>query len=114
MTTQTATLNSMVLETVSHHTGRENAIKAMDVAHSLSLRDDRIIQQAIRILRREGHPILSTCQRPYGYYIPETWNEVQDCLASMKHRLVEDALTRRDIKTACGLYFAGAEKVRLL
>ena len=37
-----------------------------------------------------------------------------DRCGKLRSRLIEDALTRRDIKVGAGLYFEGAEKVRLL
>ena len=111
-------LKSRVLAILEHHQGRANAITSYDLAEVVDLprtrASQRKLQLIIRELRREGRPVLATCRAPYGYYYASTWAEVQDCLASLKSRLCEDALTRRDIKVGAGLYFEGAEKVRLL
>ena len=111
-------LKERVLAILERHSGRENAITAYELLDIIGLQrtrsNQRKMQLIIRELRREGKPVLATCRIPYGYYYASTWSEVQDCLASLRSRLVQDALTRRDIKVGAGLYFAGAEKVRML
>lgn len=111
-------LKDRVLAILEHHQGRANAITSYDLALALGLSRNRAVQRKlqliIRELRKEGKPVLATCSIPYGYYYASTWAEVQDCLASLRSRLIEDALTRRDIKVGAGLYFENAEKVRLL
>ena len=111
-------LKSRVLAILEHHKGRADAITSYDLAEAVDLPRTRAVQRKlqliIRELRKEGRPVLATCRAPYGYYYASTWAEVQDCLASLKSRLCEDALTRRDIKVASGLYFEGARRVKLL
>lgn len=111
-------LKTRVLAILEHHQGRANAITSYELAEAVELPRTRAVQRKlqfiIRELRKEGKPILATCRIPYGYYYANTWAEVQDCLASLRSRLIEDALTRRDIKVGAGLYFENAEKVRLL
>jgi len=50
----------------------------------------------IRDLIKEGHPIASSTSHPVGYYIAETREEVETYARSIRRRLIEDALRRRD------------------
>lgn len=118
MTTGTElTIKEAVLEVLKHHAGRENAVVSNDLAEYVGLprtrASQRRLQTIIRELRRAGEPILATCRAPYGYFYANTWAEVQDCMASLKSRLIEDALTRRDIKVGAGIYFENARRVRM-
>lgn len=112
------TLKEEVLAILEKHPGRENVIVSYDLAEYVGMPRTRAAQRKLQIiireLRKEGKPILSTCSKPAGYYYAGTWTEVQECLASLRSRLIEDALTRRDIKIGAGLYFTKAERVRML
>ena len=111
-------IKAQVLRVIERHEGQGNAILSLDLASAMGLprthASQRKLQMIIRELRRENKPVLSTCSPPYGYYWPGSWAEGQECLASIRSRLIEDALTRRDIKLGLGLHFEGAKKVKLL
>jgi len=102
---------------VENHKGRDNAIMSMDLADAVGLprtrASTRKLQLVIRELRRWHYPVLLTCEKPYGYFWPSTWEEGQDCLRSMKNRIIADALTKADIKKALGLHFAEAEQIEM-
>jgi hypothetical protein len=62
--------------------------------------DDRTIRKEIRELIASGYPIASSTEKPYGYFMAETPQEVEQYLKQLKGRLVEDAYRRRDFKKA--------------
>mgnify|MGYP001203862795 CR=1 FL=1 len=92
------------------HEGPERAITGRELAGMFGFKSDRIIRLAIRELRRNT-PILSDGN---GFFMPTNRDQVNQCLASLRSRLIEDAKTRRDIKVAASLYFTPAEQGRLI
>ena len=111
------TTKEKVLAVIQLQVGAENAILSLDLAEAVDLPRTRAIQRKLQIiireLRHENQPILSQCVPPYGYYWPASWLEVQTFRASMKSRLIQDALTLRDVKIGAGYLFAQAEKVQM-
>lgn len=106
-------LKERVLEILQHHMGRENAYKMGDLAEELGI-SDRLLQNIVRQLRREHQPILASTQKPYGYYMPASWAEVIEFAGSMRSRVIEDCLTRRDVLRGAPAYFENAKERRLL
>lgn len=92
------------------HEGEARAIKSKEMCLILEL-PDRQVRLLIRELRSDGLPVLSSGE---GYYMPSNWDELRDCLASMRSRLIADALTRRDIKVYGERYLTPAEQIRML
>ena len=88
------------------HEGKEQAITSRELCLLLGLQD-RALRLFIRDLREELVPILSSGE---GYYLPANRDEVNQCLASMRSRLIADAITRRYIKKAAALYLTPAEQ----
>lgn len=80
--------------------GKRNAQTGKELAKLLGFNDDRIIRQAIRELIANGIPIASSVQKPYGYFIAESFQEAKEYMSVLKSRLVEDAYRRRDFKQA--------------
>jgi len=68
----------------------------------------------IRELRSEGFPVLSASTPPAGFYLPATRRELDECLASLRSRLIEDARTRRDLKIHGGNWLIPASQGRLM
>jgi len=91
---------SHLLTILQLHRGKARAIKGKKLAQLLGDTDDRLIRKEIRELIAEGHPIASSTEKPYGYFMAETPEEVEQYLKQLKNRLVEDAYRRRDFKKA--------------
>lgn len=68
--------------------GRVNAGKAKVLAGVFQV-DIREVNEAVRQLRREGMLIGSAKERPYGYYIPGTEQEVREYLGTFRNELFD-------------------------
>lgn len=95
------------------HWGRAQAITSRELS-ALTGADDRKIRLAIRELIAGGLPVLSSSTLPAGYFLPSTRAELDECLASLKGRLIEDARRRRDLKVHGGNWLLPAEQGKLL
>jgi len=76
----------------------------------LGQRDDRGIRQVIRGLIAEGLPVAS-CGA--GYFLVTSYAEAREYADSLKGRLVEDALRRRDFRRAADCHLKPVEQGRL-
>lgn len=92
------------------HEGENQAITSARLCHLVGY-PDRTVRKVIRELRAERFPVLSSGK---GFYLPVNRDELDQCLASMRSRLIEDAKTRRDIRIAGGLYLTPARQGRLI
>jgi len=92
------TLAEGILRALRH--GRQNAITGKELASRLGERDDRRVRLVIRDLIAAGHPIASAVNKPYGYFIANSPDEVTEYMNVLRSRLVEDAYRRRDFKRA--------------
>ena len=95
---------------LEHRTGRDRAITGRELASMFGHRDDRKIRLTIRELIAEGIPVASATQPPLGYFLVNTWAEARQYQASLKARLVEDAIHRRDFSRSAALYLKPAEQ----
>jgi len=93
--------------------GKHNAIPGRVLANNLGFRDDRAVRLEIRELIRIGHPIASSVNPPYGYYMAATTEEIEEYLRVMRTRLVEDAYRRRDFKQASRKLYEPGEQLKL-
>jgi hypothetical protein len=104
------------------HQNRGRAITGKELARMFGYRDDRQIRLAIRELIRDGLPIAAATESrengrmrlPAGYFLATTWEEANEYADSIKGRLIEDALRRRDFRRGAVLYLKKAEQWRLL
>jgi len=103
-----------VLGILQLHRGKANAITGKELARLLGYTDDRGIRAEIRGLIARGHPIASTNQPPYGFYMAESIDEAEHYLNSLKSRLIEDAYRRRDFKKAYASAFSEEKQLALL
>src|SRR3990167_4950153 len=90
------------------HEGPETAITAGEMARMFSFKDDRPVRQAIRQLIADGLPVAANTdirRGPLGYFIPTSPEQAQVYADSVKMRLIEDALRRRDFKRAAEAWF---------
>jgi len=106
-------LKDEVLAVLSRHSGHRNAIKGMEIAHALELRDDRIIQQVILELIKEGYPICSACSSPMGYFLPETQSEIEAYKHQLRSRALGDFYRYKYFKKAVPWLY-GNQQRRLL
>lgn len=104
-----AKLKSILLR----HEGQARAITGSELATIFCLRDDRRIRLAIRDLITEGLPVASSTEAPAGYFIVTTRREAEQYAGSVRSRLIEDALRRRDFRRAADQYLTPAEQGRL-
>lgn len=95
------------------HEGRARAIKANELARIVQC-DERRVRLFIRELITEGLPVASSTEAPAGYFLVNNWQEVNQYADSIKGRLIEDAIRRRDFRRAAALYLRPAEQARLL
>ena len=93
-------LENSVLQILNSHRGRHNPIPGRVIASLLWETSDRNIRVAIRNLIRSGHAIASATESPAGYYMAETWEEVNQYAQALRNRLIEDAKRRRDFLRA--------------
>lgn len=98
---------------LERHHGRDRVITGKQLARLLGYRDDRVVRQVIRELIAEGLPVASTTKPPAGYFIVSNYQEAREYADSIKNRLIENALRRRDFRRAADCYLKPAEQVRL-
>src|SRR4030042_4005918 len=91
---------SHLLTILQLHRGKTRAITGKELAQILGEPNDRMIRKEIRELIADGHPIASSTEKPCGYFMAETPEEVDQYLKQLKSRLVKDAYRRRDFKKA--------------
>lgn len=73
---------------LSFHQGRHRPIKAVDLADVFHV-EIRGIAEAIRQLRLDKILIGSSKEKPYGYYIPATEQEIKDYLDTYREELFD-------------------------
>lgn len=96
------------------HEGKANAIPGRVLATIVGHRDDRQVRLAIRELITDGVPVASSTESPAGYFIVATHQEAEEYAASIRSRLIEDALRRRDFRQAASMRLAPAKQGRLI
>jgi len=96
------------------HEGKDRAITGGELAVMLGQHDDRRIRQLIRELISDGLPIASSTQLPLGYFLVSSRREAEKYAASIRSRLIEDALRRRDFRRAADMHLTPATQGRLL
>lgn len=80
--------------------GRGKARTGGAIAKIMGFNNDRLIRHAIRELIAEGVPIASNTASPAGYYIVSSLDEVEAYALTLRKRLIEDAIRRRDFLQA--------------
>ena len=83
--------------------GRDHARKVRIIS-SLTGIPEREVQSIVEELRAEGHPIASAVHSPFGYYIPATRAEAEECLAQLESRLSAQGRTYRHLARAFAAY----------
>lgn len=95
------------------HEGRGTAIKSRELARIVEC-EERKVRLMIRALIRDGLPVASSTEAPAGYFVVATRQEVSDYAASLRNRLIEDAVRRRDFCKVADEYLTPAKQGRLI
>jgi len=85
---------------LSNKQGRASAITRRELKNYLGYQNDRKVRLIIAELRQEGLPILFATQKPAGYYVPATWDELHSGLDSFKSYIIDLCVQRARIKKA--------------
>lgn len=91
------------------HRGHQNAITARELADYMEI-PERKVRLIIRELIADGVPIASSTENMKGYFIIETRAEADTYAQSLRNRLIEDALRRRDFRRAAAHQLREAEQ----
>ena len=75
---------------------------------------ERKVRLIIRELIAENLPVASTTEPPPGYFIITDRKQAAEYAESIKSRLIEDALRRRDFQRAADQWLMPAEQGRLI
>lgn len=119
MTLAKTDLHKELKRLLESHEGPEQAITARELARMFGT-SDRIIRLVIRELIRgdgdgaNGLPVASSVENPPGYFIITSREQAEHYAASIKSRLVEDALRRRDFRRAADQYLMPSQQGVLL
>lgn len=80
----------------------------------LGYNNDRQVRLIIRDLITDGLPIASSTESPPGYFLITTYDEARQYAESMKGRLIEDAVRRRDFRRAADMHLKQLTQGRLI
>jgi len=94
------------------HEGPERAITAGTLAHMFGHKDDRAVRLAIRDLIAEGLPVASSTKD--GYFIVTNRQQAEQYALSIRNRLIEDAIRRRDFRRAADQWLTPAIQQKLI
>jgi len=102
--------NQDIWNIIKEHVGAFNAISQYEIAdkyiywHSDGI-TDRAVRRAIRELRKEGYPILSTPHKPGGYFIPFTYEEAKEWRERMHDKAIKELAIINPVLKACNRMF---------
>lgn len=105
---------SHLLTILQLHRGKHRAITGKELAQLLGEPGDRLIRKEIRGLIAEGYPIAASTEKPYGYFIADSIQEAEEYMLSLRRRLIEDALRRRDFKKAAAKALSKEKQLALI
>lgn len=101
-----------VLGVLKAHVGRENAIKALDIASAVNLGDDRPVREAIKSLtENHGLWIASSIRPPHGFYMIDDSREGFEYADNLFRRAV--SILRRYSKIKKISAYQVAEQIKL-
>jgi len=93
------------------HDGEGRAITGRELADIFGHKDDRRVRLAIRDLIADRVPVASSSK---GYFIVTTRQEAEQYAQSIRSRLIEDAIRRRDFRRAADQWLTPAVQGELL
>ena len=98
---------------LARHHGRSLAITARELAQAVDC-DERRVRLIIRELIADGLPVASSTENPPGYFLVANREEARQYAQSIRGRLIEDALRRRDFRRAADRWLTPAEQGKLI
>ncbi len=99
---------------LSSHQGRARAITRREIKNILGYQDDRKLRLIIAEIRAEGLPVLFATNKPAGYYVPATWDELRAGLDSFRSYIIDLCVQRARIKKAGELSLYSGKQGALL
>ena len=102
--------NEDIWNIIKDHCGAFNAINQYEVTnkyiywHKKGI-TERAVRQAIRELRQEGYPILSTPHQPGGYFIPFSYEEVKEWRERMRKKAIKMLAVINPVLKSCNGIF---------
>jgi biotin operon repressor len=91
--------------------GRANARTAADLASRIGL-SERAVRGSVEYLRRDGHLIGSTTTDGGGFFLIQTWEELEATARQLRSRALSMLTTKRALEHAAAKQF-GPEALRL-
>ena len=108
-------LKTQVKMILLRHEGKDRAVPGRELAAMVGHRDDRQVRLAIRELIADGLPVASSTEPPTaGYFVVASRQEAEQYALSIKSRLIEDAMRRRDFRRAADMYLTPAIQRKLI
>lgn len=104
-------LKEYLREILLEHNGRLSAITAGQLA-MITQDSERNVRLIIRELITEGLPVASVTERssPQGYFLVTTRQEAEEYAGSLRGRLIENAIRRRDFRRAADMHLTPARQ----
>ena len=99
---------------LSSHQGRARAITRREIKNMLGYQNDRQLRLIIAEIRAEGLPVLFATNKPAGYYVPATWEELRAGLDSFRSYIIDLCIQRARIKKAGELSLYSSKQGLLL
>jgi len=102
--------NQDIWNIIKGHVGAFNAINQYGIAdkytywHNNGI-TERAVRVAIRELRKEGYPILSTPHNPGGYFVPFTYQEAKEWRERMHDKAIKELAIINPVLKACNKMF---------
>jgi biotin operon repressor len=91
------TIQAKILEVLG--VGKENATRLDDLQKRLGI-SERKIRIAIEAMRNEGYLILVPSSPPWGYFLAQSQDEVQEFINYFRSRVIDECKIMRSIKLA--------------
>lgn len=109
-------LKQRLLALMDRHSGKANAITRRELRRILGVpdNDDRQFRLLIEELRLQGVPILSSANKPAGYYLPENLAELQTGIVQMRSYVISLCKIMRAFRIHGHRYLNGELQRRLL
>lgn len=108
-------LKGKILILLLRHEGKANAITAKELARIFDMKNDRKVRACIaELIEKDGIPVASLIDPPYGYYIIESRREAEDYMRTLRNRIKETCVRRAQFKRATYLNLNSLVQGKLL
>lgn len=78
--------------------GHENALPLKELCRKLDTRNERKVRLAIESLRHEGYPIVIAPEKPFGYFMVNNKQELDDFIKYFRSRIIGECLILAKVK----------------